>query len=468
MIKRTKKILTSSIFKTLLRLAFPIIIANLLQSTYHLTDSFWLGRLGASALAAVSIASPIIYFTFTLGLGFAVAGSTFVAQYFGAKNQKMLSHAAAQTILMIIITSFLFSIIGYIFAPQILTLMGANQEIFADALSFVRISFLAIIFNFTFFIFQAIMRAISRPKLPVVIVTLTVLLNFFLDPLFIFGWKSIPAFGVKGAVFATISTQSLASLIAIIILFSGKHGIHLKLKNFIPDLSFIKRAFLVGLPSSIGHSSRNLAMVFMASIVASFGTIAVASYGAASNIIQLPIFVGLALATANATLVGQNLGARNIPQAIRVSKLSAALSSAIILSLSVVTFIFAKHFISFFIPSDPQVIAQGTTILRIISPTFAFMALQMSFGHVFVAAGQTQVTMFLNIISQWLIQIPFAFFLSRHTQLASNGIWFAMVIANVITAIIAFLLYKKGSWQKSKIINEDEIKTELSEENLVD
>lgn len=460
MLNKAKRIIKLPIFKSLIRLAFPIILANLLQAMYHLTDSFWVGRLGAAALAAVSITSPVIFLTFTIGLGFAVAGSTFVAQYFGAKNYKMVSHSAAQTILMIVFTSLLFSTIGFIFAPNILTLMGANSQIFQTATSFLRISFLALIFNFFFFIFQAIMRAIGRPKISVFIIIGTVLLNFALDPILIFGWQSIPAFGVQGAVFATIFTQSIASIIALSILLNGKHGIHLKPRNFIPDFKFIKKAFLIGLPASIGHSSRNLVMIFMTSIVAGFGTIAIASYGAGSNIIQVAMFVGLALAVANSTLVGHNLGAKKIDQAVKVSKLSAFIAFFSLLFIGLLSFIFAKSLISFFIPNDPLVIAEGTRFLKIVSLSFAFIALQMSFGHVFIAAGQTKTTMYLNLASHWLLQVPLVFFLSQKTKLALSGVWLAILISSIITSLAVFILYKKGNWQKSNIIETKKVTSE--------
>lgn len=452
MINRTKNIIKQPIFKALIKLAFPIILANLFQSMYHLTDSFWVGRLGATALAAVSITSPVIFFTFTIGLGFAIAGSTFVAQYFGAKNHKMVSHAASQTILMILFTSLLFGSIGYILAPKILTLMGANNQIFNNALSFLRFSFIAVIFNFSFFIFQAIMRAIGRPKIPAFIILGTVLLNFALDPILIFGWKSIPAFGIQGAVFATILTQSIASIIGFSILFSGKYGIHLKIKDFIPDFKFIKKAFIIGLPSSIEHSSRNLTMIFITSIIASFGTIAIASYGAGSNIIQISMFIGIGLAVANSTLVGQNIGAGRIDQAVKVSKLSALIAFIALFFTGLLSFIFAKSLISFFIPNDPLVIAEGAHFVRIVSLSFAFVALHMSFAHVFIAVGQTKTTMFLSVISQWLFQIPLAFLLSQKTKLGLTGVWIAMPITNTLTAFAAFILYKKGNWKKSDII----------------
>ena len=454
MINKAKSIIKMPVLKIIFTLAIPVIVANLFQSIYQMTDSFWVGRLGGAALASVSICAPIIFLAFSIGIGFAMAGSTFVAQYFGAKNNKMVSHSAAQTILMVVFLSFIFSILGLIFAPDILRFMGANSEIFSNALGFLRISFAAIIFNFFFFIFMSIMRGIGKPIIPVYVVIVTVILNFFLDPLFIFGYGRIPAMGPMGAAMATFITQALSAIIGMAILFGGKHGIHLKLADFIPDFKFIKKAFLIGLPSSIEQSARNFAMVFVISLFTGFGTVAVASYGAASNINQVIFMVGIGLAAANGTLVGQNIGAQNIKEAIRISKLSAILSFSILSFLSLIVFIFAYQFISFFIPNDPLVIDTGARFIRTAAIGFAFVGLQMSFANVFIAAGKTATTMFMTIFSQFFVLIPLAYFLSQKTILGMRGIWISFPITNVISATMAFALYKQGSWQRKKIIEE--------------
>ncbi|MEI8067920.1 MAG: MATE family efflux transporter [Candidatus Shapirobacteria bacterium] len=468
MINKAKSIIKMPVFKALFTLAIPIIMANLFQAMYQLTDSFWVGRLGGSALAAVSICTPIIFFAFSIGIGLAIAGSTFVAQYFGAKNHKMVGHAAAQTILMMISISILFSIIGLIFSSKILHLMGANPEIFDMALGFLRVSFISIIANFSFFIFQSIMRGIGRPIVPVYIVILTVLLNFALDPLFIFGYGPIPAFGPMGAAVATLMTQLLAATIGFKILFGGKHGIHLKLADFTPDFKFIKKAFSIGLPASVEQSSRSLAMILMTSLVASFGTVAIAAYGAGSNIVQVAMFVAIGLAVANGTLVGQNIGAKDIKQATRVIKLSSVIGFTLLSIIGAIAFIFSKQFISFFIPNDLAVINTASVYLRIISLSFGLISLQMIFANVFTAAGQTKTTMSLTIFSQWIVQIPLAYFLSRYTSLGLQGVWLSFLINNIVVTIVGFIIISRGKWKEGRIIEDKKLVCEVSKETLVE
>jgi putative MATE family efflux protein len=468
MLKKTQRIIKMPVFRQLFKLAIPIIMANLFQALYQMTDSFWVGRLGATALASVSICTPIVFLTISIGIGFSIAGSTFVAQYFGAKNHQMVGRAAAQTILMIVFVSIILTILGFNLAPSVLHLIGANQDIFNPALSFLRISFLALISNFCFFIFQSVMRGIGRPNIPVYIVITTVLLNFIFDPFLIFGFGPIPAFGPAGAALATLITQTIAAIIGFIILFKGKHGIHLKITDFKPDFSFIRKAFKIGLPSSIEQSSRNLVMVFMTSLIAGFGTTAVASYGAGSNIIQVAILVSIGLSIANGTLVGQNIGAGKINEAVKTSKLSAVIAFCTLFLLGIIVFIFSRQLISFFIPHDYTVINQASNFVRIVSFGFCLVGLQMSFGSVFNAAGLTHINMFLTILTQWLIQIPLAYFLSQKTSLGLYGVWLAMPITNLISSIISFTLYQRGSWKHKKIIGDEKIVIDVNEETIVE
>ncbi|MDD4975515.1 MAG: MATE family efflux transporter, partial [Bacteriovorax sp.] len=329
-------------------------------------------------------------------------------------------------------------------------------------------SFIAIISNFSFFIFQAIMRGIGRPQTPVFIVVGTVLLNFILDPLFIFGFGNIQGHGPAGAAMATLATQTLAAITGFFILFGGRHGIHLKIADFKPDFKFIKKVFSIGLPSSIEQSARNLGMIFITSLVTGFGTAAVASFGAGANLTQISMMIGISLAVANGTLVGQNIGARNLSQATKVTKISALLSFSILSIIGIFSFIFSKNFISFFIPNDIAVINGGARFVETVSLAFGFIGLHMIFNNVFLAAGKSTITMILTISSQWGILIPLAYFLSQHTFLGVNGIWAAFPISNITTAVVAFVLYRRGSWKKSNIIEHDQLSSQVTEEAIVE
>ncbi|QQO22656.1 polysaccharide biosynthesis C-terminal domain-containing protein [Bradyrhizobium diazoefficiens] len=223
-----KIILEGSVGRALLALSMPIILGNLLQTGYQLTDAFWVGRLGAPAVAAVAVSFPVTFLVIALGSGLAMAGAVLIAQYAGAGRQDMVDHVAGQTMMMVLLTSVVLGAAGYLLAPGLLTLLGVAPDVRAGALGFMRVSFLGVVFVFTYAMFQALMRGIGRTRLPLLIVLGTVLLNFALDPLFIFGWGRLPGAGVVGAAMATVVTQALAAAVGMAILLQGRQGIHLK------------------------------------------------------------------------------------------------------------------------------------------------------------------------------------------------------------------------------------------------
>ena len=458
--KRKKE---ENIIKAILKLAWPIIIANVFQAAYQLTDSFWVGRLGEKAVASVTISSPIIFLLVSLGIGFGVSGAILTAQYFGAENQKMVDFSAAQTILMIVVVSIILSITGFLLAPNILNLMNAPTEIYDYALKFLRIAFLALLPNFSFFMFQSIMRSIGKPTIPVFIVIGTVLLNFILDPLLMFGWKFIPGMEVVGVALATIITQTIAATIGLIILFSGKRGIHLKLKNLKPDFKFIKKSFFLGLPASIEQSARSLGMTVMTSLIIGFGTLSVASYGAGSNIIQIIIILSIGLSAATSALTGQSIGAKNIKRAEKITITSTIISFILLTIFGIIVYFSAPKLIAFFVPNDLSIIENGAHFLRIVCLSFGFIGIQMSVAAILQSSGNTMTAMLLTLTSQWVIQIPLAFVLSKFTSLGINGFWYSLPITNVIISLVYIIVFKAGRWKKKKITEDDRLSSEIME-----
>lgn len=465
---RANVLLEGPILNSLIMLAVPIVLANVLQAGYQLTDAFWVGRLGSAAVAAVSVSFPIMFLSIALGTGLAIAGSTLIAQYFGARKSEMVDHVAAQTLLMIIAVSIVLGAIGYALTPTILNLMQVAPDVQQGALGFMRVSFAGLVFNFFFFMFQSIMRGIGDAKLPVYIVFGTVILNFILDPLFIFGWGPIPALGVMGAAIATFGTQSLAAGIGLAVLLRGKYGIHLTLRHFTPDYAFMKRAFLLGFPASIEQSARALGLTVMTFLVASFGTLAMAAYGVGGNVLQMVIIPAMGLSMAISTLVGQNIGAGNIPRAAAIGRLGAWLGFSILTGIGILVFIFAPELVTFFIPHDPEVTALGSAFLRTIALSWGFLGLQFSLAGVLRASGNMVATMVLTLVSQWVLQLPIAYVLSKHTALGIQGVWWSFVASNVIISLLTLAWYSRGDWKKTRLTAEEQFAEHVSEEIIAE
>lgn len=462
--KKPNKLTEGSILKSLLSLSLPVIFVNILQTAYQLTDTFWVGRLGTDAVAAVSISFPIIFLIISLGIGLGIAGTILVAQYAGKQDQAAVDYTSAQTLMMVIFVSIPLGIMGYFLSPYMTMLMTNDPNVLGPATSYMEISLLGLVFMFTYMVFQSLLRGVGNVKTPMYIVLGTVLLNLVLDPLLIFGYGPVPAMGVTGAAISTIATQAIASIIGIGLLASGKYGIRIKLKDFKPDYPLIIRMFKIGFPSSIEQSTRALGLTVMTLLVTTFGTLTVAAYGIGTRILMFVIIPAMGLSMATSTLVGQNIGAGKIDRAERIAMLSTKLAFVSLSIVGILTFIFANQIVAVFIPGETATIESGAYFLRIMSLTFGFIGMQLTLNGVFVGSGNTMISMILAIVSLWVLRFPLGYVLAMHTWLAEVGIWIAFPVSNIVAALATLIWFRKGTWKHKKITEEmkqiDDTRTE--------
>jgi putative MATE family efflux protein len=465
---RQKLFLEGPIGAALIRLAIPITLGNLLQTGYQLTDAFWVGRLGAAAVAAVSISFPVTFLVIALGAGLGIAGATLSAQYMGAGRQDMVNHVAAQTMMMVTITSAVLGAAGYALAPALLDLLGVAPDVYAGALGFMRVSFVGIIFVFAYGMFQALMRGVGETRTPLIIVSGTVLLNFLLDPLFIFGFGPLPAQGVMGAALATLATQGLAALLGIAIFLRGRHGIQLSWRGFRPDPAYIKRAFFLGLPGSIELATRGLGPMLLSFLVASFGTVTLAGYGVGSNILQFVTIPAWGLSQAVSTLVSQNMGAGNLQRASRVTYLGAGVGFAILSLVGLLAYVLAPALVAFFVPRAPEVIAEGAQFIRIMCLAWGGIGVQLCVLSAFRASGNMLAAMVIALVSQFMLQFPLAYILSKHTSLHALGLWWSFPVTTIIVAIVSLCWFAQGGWKKTVLTEEDRQIAKVAEETIAE
>lgn len=442
------RLLEGPIIRSLFLLALPIMAANILQIAYQMVDAFWVGRLGAEAVASISVSMPIMFLMISAGMGFAIAGSTLIAQYVGARNTQMVNHVAAQTIVSVTGVSLALGTLGFIIAPYIFELMGLAPGVYANALKFLRVQFCGLPLAFIYFMFQSQMRGVGQVRVPLYIVAVTVTVNFILDPLLIFG----AGLGVVGAALATLVSQAIAAATGLYLLFSGRFGVKLIWAGFKPDFAFIGRAFSLGYPASIEQSARGLGMTVMTFLITSFGTVTTASYGVGTNVLNFVVIPAMGFSMATSTLVGQNIGAGNIKRAERVARLAASLTFGALSTVGLLAFIFANHIAAFFVPHDAHVIHEASVFIRTVSWSFGFIGLQFALMGVLRASGNMLTAMTISLVSQWCLQFPLAFVLSQHTSLRAHGLWWAFPVANVTIAIVGAIVFSRGDWKKRRLV----------------
>jgi putative MATE family efflux protein len=444
-------LLHGPIVKTLTFLSFPIMFAMLLQMIYSLTDTFWVGRLGANAVASVSLSWPVLFLITSFGGGLAVAGTILVSQYKGKGDRKKVDFFSSQTISIMFFISIILSIVGYYCSDFLISIMGASKEILPDAVKYLQVSFMGLVFSYIYFNFQSLMRGVGEVKIPLYIVIGTVILNFILDPIFILGWGMIPKFGVAGAAWTTTIAQAISSVIGISILLKGNKGIKMHLEDIKPRLDVFKKMFRLGFPSAIGQSIRSVNMLVVIFLVASFGTVSIAAFGLGVRILALVIVPAVGFSVAVSTMIGQNLGAKKLERAEQISNRGMIIAFLLLTFLGTVVFIFAESITTVFVPGELEVIAECVYYIRAMALTFGFIGLQMSIMGTLQGSGNTRKAMEQSILSLVFL-FGFAFVLSKFTSMGINGIWWAYPISNVLTAVVSWFYIANGKWKYTKVI----------------
>lgn len=452
-------ILSGDIIRTAFTLAWPVMLSNAFETVYNLTDAFWLGRLGPEAVAAPSISWPIMFLFISLSAGFGISGISLVSQYTGAGLPKKANKSAGQLLFILLSSSFIAAILGFLFAGDILALMGASHVVQATTTPYLQVMFLAMPFLFFHFGFRATLRGYGDTKTPMILTITSSVLDTALDPLFVFGWGPIPQMGVVGAALTTLMTRGLVAIIGMYLLFSGRLGIKLKLSDLKPDLSWMKKIISIGVPSAIGLSGTALGFVVLISLVSMEDRllpgegILLAAYGIGSRLINFINIILWGGVSAISTMVGQNLGANQDERAVQIVK--KLLLSFAILSVtgSAVIYFLRVPLYTLFI-SNLEVLDAGSTFITFFVFSVPFFTIFRMVSGVFEGAGNTRPSMVLSLIRLWGLRTLLAYVFYFFLGMGAAGIWAGMAIGNFGAAALSVAWLSNGTW-KRRVIEEE-------------
>lgn len=443
-------IIHGPIFSSLVKLSLPIMVSQFMQTLYNLADTFWVGKVGAEAVAAISLSFPLIFLMISVAAGLTIAGTALIAQYQGAGDIKQVEKMAGQLISFIGAFSILVSVVGFLWARDLLSLMGAAPEIIDPATGYLKIIFAGMPFMFGFFIFSASLRGIGDTMTPAVMMFSSVILNIILDPVLIFGLGPFPAMGVEGAAVATIFSRAVVAIYAIYIFANGSRGIQLKYQNMIPDWPTIKMIIRIGLPSSIEQSMVSLGQLFMTTLVASFGTITLAAFGIVNRLISIPVILAMGFSAATTTMVGQNIGADQKKRAERTALVSITTVFTSLTLIGAFFMIFPEWSIGVF-NREPGVLRDGQAYLLAVAWNFGFIGVLNAVNGVFKGAGKTIPPMIISTTNLWIFRVLLAFLLSRTLGWGTAGLWWAVAISNIAGALLGVIWLKVADWSEKVI-----------------
>jgi len=442
-----------SIRKAIVLLAIPMILELSLESVFAVVDIYFVSHLPNSrnAIATVGLTEFSITIVYSLAIGLSTAATAIVARRIGEKRPEAAAHAGMQSILLGLVASAVFSVLGMVFARDILSFMGAEPEVIKEGTSFTRIMLGGNAVIVLLFLINGIFRGAGDAAMAMKSLWIASILNIFLCPMLIYGFGPFPELGLKGAAIATTIGRGSGVIYQCYHLFRGKGIIKIKPVHLKWNTGTIKHIIEIAWPATIQFIIQSGSWIIIGRLVAQTGsTEAVAGYQVAIRNIVFFILPAWGLSNAAATLVGQNLGAKQ-PERAEKSALLTLQYNALFMALVMLVFLlFASPIISFF-TREAGVHHYGTLSLQVIGSGFIFYGIGMVMIQSLNGAGDTKTPTWINFIGFWLFQIPLAYTLAIGVHLGPLGAFIAVPVAETLIALAAFLLFRKGRWKRIEV-----------------
>ncbi|RAJ01682.1 putative MATE family efflux protein [Chitinophaga skermanii] len=441
---------SGSLRRAIFLLAVPMILEMMMESLFAVVDIYFVSELGKAAVAAVGLTESMLTIVYSLAMGITMAASAMVARRIGEEDPKGASITAVQGMIFAGMLSLVISIVGFVFAKDLLRLMGATPEVIEIGHGYTQIM-LGSNFVITYlFMINGIFRGAGNAAMAMRSLWLANILNIICCPIFIFGVGPIPAFGLEGAAIATLIGRGSGVLYQLYHLFDGKGKIKIVGAYFKPKWDIILQVLKIGASGAGQFLINSASWIILIRIIAQFGEDAIAGYTIGIRMVIFCLMPAWGLANAGATLVGQNLGAQQPERAEQSVYRVALYNGALLGIMSIILVAFAHPIIHFFV-SDPNVVENAVTCLRVVSAGLLFYAFGMSMMQAFNGAGDTRTPMIINIFGFWLLQIPLAYALANWLALGPLGVYLAIGIAETLIAVAAFIVFKRGKWKLVKV-----------------
>jgi putative MATE family efflux protein len=432
------------IARPLFHLSLPIVIMNLLQTTYNLVDTFWLGQYDTAALAATSFTFPMVLLYISIGLGISAAGSILVSQHLGAGDRPLATAAASQTITLSVLGAIGLGGVGYVFIDDILRVIGPSPQVLELATVYMRLISLGLVFMFGFVTFMALMRGAGNTVTPMLVVAVSVGLNLALDPFLIFGWGPFPEWGIRGAAVATVVSRALAFCVGLWIMFRGNRGIRIRLSQLRPTTECVATQLRLSIPASVEGISRTLSLNLLLVIVGLFSTTVIAGYGIGMRVLSIVYLPAIAVARGIETMTGQNIGAVQPDRAATATHFAARFVFGVLAIIGVIAWFGAEAIIGAF-TTDPEVAHSGAVFLRYVAPTFGFIGVVRVFTASLRGAGKTLSAAVIVLLMYGLVRLPVAHF--GAITVGPSGVWLSIAATNLVGAVLAYTWYRRGTWR---------------------
>ena len=442
-----------SMRRAVIMLAIPMMLEMMMESVFAVVDLYFVGHLhnASQAIQVVGLTESVLTIIYSIAIGMSMAATAVVARRIGEKNPDAAAHAGMQALIVAVAVTLVLGVTGFIFARDILKVMGASDDTADIGVNFVRTMMGGSMVIMLLFLINGIFRGAGNAAMAMKSLWVANICNIILCPIFISGLGPIPAFGLTGAAMATTIGRAVGVAYQCFHLFRGDASVRIRARNWFIDLPVIRSIVKIATPAIIQFVIASCSWIFLANLVATTGhDEGSAGYQTALRLMMFFLLPAWGMSNAAATLVGQNLGANN-PARAESSVMKTMKYNVIFMAIiTVFTFTLGNFLVSLF-TNDEAVKEYAVTALRIISLGYVFYGIGMVLMNAFNGAGDTWTPTWINFFGFWMLQIPLGYLLAKYFELGPLGVFIAVPVSETCITLASFVIFRRGKWKLKKV-----------------
>lgn len=435
-----------NIYKGLFLLSIPLMLNNLIKTIHDVIDMYFVSEIpgySAEAVSSISLTFPIMFTFISLGIGLSAAGTALISQQVGSNQKEEARKYASQLVLIALVLGIFLNILSFFSAEYIMKLMGTSGYVLENSVKYLRIRAFELPVVFLFFAFTSIRQSSGDTVTPVIYGVVTMILNIILSPLLI----SVFNFGVAGAAYATLFANVVIMPVGLMQLFKSPSGITIKRAYLRFDKEVSRKIIRTAIPASLGQSITAIGFAIMNGFIVGYGTQTVAAFSVGNRISSLILHPVMAIGGVLSAYLGQNIGNGNVARARETFKKSMILSAGLMIVGSFVFMFIREWSASIFIKDDPIALSLTVEYMFYLLIGLPLMAIFQNYLGTFNGTGDTKFTFVITITRLWILRIPLIFLFKNYTNIGADGIWYAMLISNLLIIPVGMIMYKKVDYQ---------------------
>jgi putative MATE family efflux protein len=429
----------------------PSMVGFLSLNLYDLADMYWVSRLGADRIAAITLFQSFQWVVSSANQIIGTGSVAVISRRYGEGDPDRTEAVIKETLFLKWISGLLFGLLGFLSLPFVMRLIGARGEVYAMSVAYGRIIFVGLGCFFATYSLYTALRSIGDPNKAMALMLTGTFLNIALDPLFIFGWGPFPRLGLEGAAVASVTSFVLTYGVGMVVFYGGFTNVRLHLRGKV-GMSWpsMRQIMAISLPSAVSSVSWALGRMAIMPFIATFGTGIVAAYGMANRVVALGILLVVGLGLGVASLIGNTLGAGMVERARHTASLAVKGAALLNLAFAVLVAALATRIAGLFL-HEPALVSAGALILRIQAISFPFTAAFIMMEEIHSGAGDTMPPMVFNLLLDWVLMVPVIFVGTRWLGFQPVHVWWAITLSVIVVSLLFLRHHLKGTWLRRRV-----------------